>query len=101
VIEYRWAEGKYDLLSTMADEPTRKHHPVARFVTPDEFKTYETVAYARGFLMVSVSPLTCSSYHASEDFERLRALRGGQLNSSPAMRMHPLGAVQERFVSTR
>src|SRR5207247_3596401 len=50
-------------------QPTRKHHHVARFVTPDEFKAYETVAYAKGFLMVSASPLTRSSYHTREDFE--------------------------------
>jgi lipoyl synthase len=76
-------------------QPTRKHHPVARFVTPDEFKAYETVAYAKGFLMVSASPLTRSSYHAREDFERLRASRGVQLGSSPAMRMHPPGSPGE------
>src|SRR6266702_3265509 len=70
-------------------QPTRKHHHVARFVTPDEFKAYETVAYAKGFLMVSASPLTRSSYHASEDFERLRASRRGEPSSSPMMRMHP------------
>jgi len=73
-------------------QPTRKHHHVARFVTPDEFKAYETVAYAKGFLMVSASPLTRSSYHASEDFERLRASRRGEPSSSPMMRMHPLGS---------
>jgi lipoic acid synthetase len=56
-------------------QPTRKHHPVARFVTPEEFKAYETIAYAKGFLMVSSSPLTRSSHHAGEDFERLRAAR--------------------------
>jgi lipoyl synthase len=56
-------------------QPTRKHHPVVRFVTPDEFKTYETIAYAKGFLMVSSSPLTRSSHHAGEDFARLRAAR--------------------------
>jgi lipoyl synthase len=56
-------------------QPSRKHHPVARFVTPDEFKAYETVAYAKGFLMVSASPLTRSSHHAGEDFARLRAAR--------------------------
>jgi lipoic acid synthetase len=56
-------------------QPTRKHHPVARFVTPDEFKNYEAVAYAKGFLMVSSSPLTRSSHHAGEDFARLRAAR--------------------------
>lgn len=56
-------------------QPSRKHHPVARFVTPDEFKSYETVAYAKGFLMVSASPLTRSSHHAGEDFARLKSAR--------------------------
>lgn len=60
-------------------QPTRKHHPVVRFVTPEEFKAYETIAYAKGFLMVSSSPLTRSSYHAAEDFARLRAAREGRL----------------------
>jgi lipoyl synthase len=60
-------------------QPSRKHHPVARFVTPDEFKAYETIAYAKGFLMVSASPLTRSSHHAGEDFARLRAARAAQL----------------------
>jgi lipoic acid synthetase len=55
--------------------PTRRHHPVARFVTPDEFASFETIAYAKGFLMVSASPLTRSSHHAGEDFARLRAAR--------------------------
>lgn len=56
-------------------QPTRKHHAVARFVTPDEFRSYETMAYAKNFLMVSASPLTRSSHHAGEDFEKLRAAR--------------------------
>ena len=56
-------------------QPTRKHHEVVRFVTPDEFKAYETIAYAKGFLMVSASPLTRSSHHAGEDFARLKAAR--------------------------
>jgi lipoic acid synthetase len=55
--------------------PSRKHHPVVRFVTPDEFKGYETIAWAKGFLMVSATPLTRSSHHAGADFERLRAAR--------------------------
>jgi lipoic acid synthetase len=59
-------------------QPTRKHHPVMRFVPPDEFKAYETIAYAKGFLMVSASPLTRSSHHAGEDFARLREARNGQ-----------------------
>jgi len=59
-------------------QPTRKHHPIARFVTPDEFKAYETIAYAKGFLMVSSSPLTRSSHHAGEDFARLKAARAAR-----------------------
>jgi lipoic acid synthetase len=59
-------------------QPTRKHHEVVRFVPPDEFKALETIAYAKGFLMVSASPLTRSSHHAGEDFARLRAARDGQ-----------------------
>ncbi|MAU53777.1 MAG: lipoyl synthase [Roseovarius sp.] len=56
-------------------QPTRKHHAVASFVTPDEFAAYEKAAYGKGFLMVSATPLTRSSYHAGEDFARLRAAR--------------------------
>ncbi len=55
--------------------PTKRHHAVARFVTPDEFKSYATVAQAKGFLLVSSSPLTRSSHHAGDDFEKLRAAR--------------------------
>jgi lipoic acid synthetase len=60
-------------------QPTPKHHPVDRFVTPDEFKEFERRAYGKGFLMVSASPLTRSSYHAGEDFERMRAAREAKL----------------------
>jgi lipoyl synthase len=56
-------------------QPTRKHHEVVRYVTPDEFGAYETIAYAKGFLMVSSSPLTRSSHHAGDDFAKLRAAR--------------------------
>lgn len=63
-------------------QPTRKHHPVMGFVTPEEFKSYETIAYAKGFLMVSSSPLTRSSHHAGEDFARLRAAREAKLGST-------------------
>jgi lipoic acid synthetase len=56
-------------------QPTRKHHPVIRFVPPDEFETLKTIAYAKGFLMVSASPLTRSSHHAGADFARLKAAR--------------------------
>src|SRR6478752_1908868 len=53
--------------------PSRKHHAVIRFVTLDEFKSFETIAFAKGFLMVSSTPLTRSSHHAGEDFAKLRA----------------------------
>src|SRR3546814_8313870 len=56
-------------------QPTRKHAEVKSFVTPDEFKAYETLAYSQGFLMVSASPLTRSSHHAGDDFARLKANR--------------------------
>ncbi len=63
-------------------QPTRKHHPVVRFIPPEEFKAYETIAYAKGFLMVSSSPLTRSSHHAGEDFAKLRAARAAKLGSA-------------------
>jgi lipoic acid synthetase len=56
-------------------QPTRKHHDVQRFVPPDEFKSLETIAYTKGFLMVASSPLTRSSHHAGDDFARLKAAR--------------------------
>ena len=59
-------------------QPTKKHHAVMRFVTPDEFKAFETIAYTKGFLMVSSSPLTRSSHHAGEDFARLQAARAAR-----------------------
>ncbi|MGG7568285.1 lipoyl synthase [Rhodovulum sp. DZ06] len=58
-------------------QPTPKHHAVAKFVHPDEFKSYEKAAWGKGFLMVSATPLTRSSYHAGDDFERLRKARMG------------------------
>src|SRR4029079_3872843 len=61
-------------------QPTRKHHEVVRYVTPDEFKAYEAMAYAKGFLMVSSSPLTRSSHHAGDDFAKLRAAREAKLS---------------------
>ena len=56
-------------------QPTRKHAPVKRFVTPEEFGAYATIARAKGFLMVSATPLTRSSYHADADFAALKAAR--------------------------
>jgi lipoic acid synthetase len=60
-------------------QPTPRHHPVDRFVSPDEFVEYKRHAFGKGFLMVSASPLTRSSYHAGDDFVRLRAAREAQL----------------------
>jgi lipoyl synthase len=60
-------------------QPTRKHHPVVSFVAPEEFKALEQIALAKGFLLVSASPLTRSSYHAAEDFVKLRASRAARL----------------------
>jgi len=83
-------EGRNEVLQVMDDlraagvdfltigqylQPTRKHHPVMRFVPPEEFKSLETIAYAKGFSMVAASPLTRSSHHAGDDFARLKALR--------------------------
>ncbi len=59
-------------------QPTRRHAAVERFVTPEEFAGYEAIARAKGFLMVSASPLTRSSHHAGEDFAKLRAARAAQ-----------------------
>jgi lipoic acid synthetase len=60
-------------------QPTKKHHRVDRFVTPEEFASFEKTAFAKGFLMVSATPLTRSSYHAGDDFARLRAARLARL----------------------
>lgn len=60
-------------------QPTKKHYPLQRFVTPEEFKSYATVANAKGFLLVSSSPLTRSSHHAGEDFAQLKAARLAKL----------------------
>jgi lipoic acid synthetase len=60
-------------------QPTPRHHRVDRFVTPQEFADYEQAARGKGFLMVSASPLTRSSYHAGDDFARLRAAREAKL----------------------
>ena len=62
--------------------PSRKHHPVVRFVPPDEFASYATTAYAKGFHLVSASPLTRSSHHAGEDFARLKAARLAKAGAS-------------------
>jgi len=60
-------------------QPTRKHHPVIRFVTPDEFHSFATIGKTKGFLHMASSPLTRSSHHAGDDFEKLKAARAAQL----------------------
>jgi len=60
-------------------QPTPRHAPVDRFVTPEEFDGYARMARGKGFLMVSATPLTRSSYHAGDDFAQLRAARDAQL----------------------
>ena len=62
-------------------QPTPKHASVERFVTPEEFEGYRTMATSKGFLLVSASPLTRSSYHADADFERLRTARAAKLSA--------------------
>jgi lipoyl synthase len=84
-------EGREEVLQVMDDlraaavdfltvgqylQPTRKHHAVIRYVPPPEFEELKAIAFAKGFLMVSSSPLTRSSHHAGEDFEKLRKARG-------------------------
>ena len=59
-------------------QPTPRHHELVEYVTPEAFKGYETVAYTKGFLMVSSSPLTRSSHHAGEDFAKLQKARAAK-----------------------
>jgi lipoyl synthase len=61
-------------------QPTRKHHEVIRFVLPEEFEALKSVAYSKGFLMVSSSPLTRSSHHAGDDFAKLRVARSASVS---------------------
>ena len=65
-------------------QPTRKHHPVKNFVTPDEFQSYATIGKAKGFLLMASSPLTRSSHHAGDDFAKLRAARAEQMKRAAA-----------------
>ena len=65
-------------------QPTPKHHPIDRFVTPDEFDEFKSLALAKGFLLVSSAPLTRSSYHADRDFAMLRAARERTLGRTQA-----------------
>ena len=64
-------------------QPSIKHHPLNRYYHPDEFKELETIAKTKGFLLVSSSPLTRSSYHADEDFRKLQDARKNKLECHP------------------
>jgi lipoic acid synthetase len=70
-------------------QPTVKHAAVDRFVTPEEFSDYASLARAKGFLMVSATPLTRSSYHADADFAELRAAREMHLRAMREARLMP------------
>ena len=80
-----------DLLSANVDfltigqylQPTVKHFPLERYVHPDEFKAFKEIALSKGFLIVSSSPLTRSSYHADEDFFKMKKLREKQSQCLP------------------
>jgi lipoic acid synthetase len=65
-------------------QPTPKHHPLDRFVAPDEFKAYRQSAEGKGFLLTSATPLTRSSYHADKDFAQLRIARADRLERASA-----------------
>ena len=75
-----------DLISAEVDfltigqylQPSDKHYPLERYVHPDEFAELKTIAESKGFLIVASSPLTRSSYHADEDFSRMKKLREKQ-----------------------
>jgi len=64
-------------------QPSAKHHPLNRYYHPNEFKEFENIAKTKGFLLVSSSPLTRSSYHADEDFRKLKDARNKQLECHP------------------
>ena len=64
-------------------QPSPKHHPLQRYYHPDEFKELKDIALTKGFLLVASSPLTRSSYHADEDFKKLKAKRDEQLKCQP------------------
>ena len=64
-------------------QPSPKHHPLQRYYHPDEFKELKEIALTKGFLLVASSPLTRSSYHADEDFKKLKAKRDEQLKCQP------------------
>jgi lipoic acid synthetase len=71
-------------------QPTPKHHAVERFVTPEEFADYAAIGFAKGFLLVSSSPLTRSSHHAGDDFARLKAARTARLKADNGVDPSPM-----------
>ena len=64
-------------------QPSVRHHPLERYVHPDEFKELKSIAESKGFLIVASSPLTRSSYHADEDFHKMKLLRDKQSQCHP------------------
>ena len=64
-------------------QPSVKHYPLERYVHPDEFKELKRIAESKGFLIVASSPLTRSSYHADEDFRKMKQLRDNQSQCHP------------------
>ena len=64
-------------------QPSIKHHPLERYYHPEEFKEFEDTAKTKGFLLVSSSPLTRSSYHADDDFRKLQSARNKQIECHP------------------
>jgi lipoyl synthase len=98
-------EGRNEVLQVMDDmraakidfltigqylQPTPKHHAVERFVDPGEFADYAAIGAAKGFLLVSSSPLTRSSHHAGDDFAKLRAARMAQLKTDIGVDPSPM-----------
>jgi len=60
-------------------QPTERHYPIKKFITPEDFEKYKKIAYSKGFLLVSSSPMTRSSYHADDDFQKLKEKRQNNL----------------------
>ena len=80
-----------DLISANVDfltigqylQPSEKHYPLKRYIHPQEFEELKKIALAKGFLIVASSPLTRSSYHADEDFSKMKKLREKQSQCHP------------------
>ena len=60
-------------------QPTDRHYPIKKFIPPEDFEKYKKIAYSKGFLLVSSSPMTRSSYHADDDFQKLKEKRQNNL----------------------